>query len=229
MTQTRRTFVLVHGAWAGGWIWRDVADRLRDHGHDVFTPTLTGLGERSHLVSPKINLTTHVLDIANLIKWEEISDIVLVGHSYGGMVISGVVEKVPQGTIRSILYLDAFLPDNGQALSDLVPAETPLPAVEDPVPFPGLGQTGDAHRESLLTPHPLGTLTERLTLTGARARIPIKTYVLATSSPTPTPFGAMAEKIANDPDWRLEKLACGHNTMTEMPQETVEIFLRAAQ
>ena len=83
-------------------------------------------------------------------------------------------------------------------------------------------------RKSLITPHPLGTLTERLELTGARDRIPIKTYVLATGGPQPTPFIAMAERIASDPSWRLEKLACGHNTMMEMPQETLEVLLRAA-
>ena len=223
------TYVLVHGAWAGGWIWRDMADQLRARGHRVFTPTLTGLGERSHLISPKINLTTHALDIAGLIKWEELSGVVLVGHSYGGMVITGATEKVPQGVIRSIVYLDAFLPNSGEALTDLVPAPmAAAPHTQDPVPFPGAGRTGDARLESLITPHPLGTLTERLELTGARDRIPIKTYVLATGGPQPTPFIAMAERIASDPSWRLEKLACGHNTMMEMPQETLEVLLRAA-
>ncbi|HXZ67063.1 MAG TPA: hypothetical protein VEH07_00580, partial [Alphaproteobacteria bacterium] len=102
------------------------------------------------------------------------------------------------------------------------------PLTQDPVPFPGARMTGDAHLESLLTPHPLGTLTEKVTLTGARDRIPIKTYVLATGGPQPTPFTAMADKIANNSGWRLERLACGHNTMMEMPQETLGVFLRAA-
>lgn len=224
------TYVLVHGAWAGGWIWRDMADRLRALGHRVFTPTLTGLGDRSHLISPQINLTTHVLDVANLIKWEELSDIVLIGHSYGGMVISGVTEEAPQGTIRSIVYLDAFLPNNGESLSDLAgsPNALPVDMQQDPVPFPGRGGTGDPRLERLLTPHPLRTLTQKLELTGARGRIPRKTYVLATGRPQPSPFSVLSERIAGDPTWRLEKLACGHNTMIEMPEETLQIFLRAA-
>jgi pimeloyl-ACP methyl ester carboxylesterase len=87
------TFVLVHGAWHGGWCWQRVAKLLRAWGHDVFTPTLTGVCERSHLLAPDIDLTTHIADIANLIKWNELNGVVLVGHSYGGMVISGVAEK----------------------------------------------------------------------------------------------------------------------------------------
>ena len=101
------TFVLVHGAWHGGWCWRRVADRLRRDGHVVFTPTLTGLGERAHLLAPGIDLATHVADVVNLLKWERLSDVVLCGHSYGGFVISGVAEVMPAQT-RSIGFLDAF-------------------------------------------------------------------------------------------------------------------------
>jgi len=95
-TQTaQRTFVLVHGGWHGGWCWRRVADLLRRQGHTVFTPTPTGLGERSHLMSRDINLDTHITDVVNLFKWEDLNDAVLVGHSYAGWVISGVVEQMP--------------------------------------------------------------------------------------------------------------------------------------
>jgi len=104
------TFVLVHGAWHGGWCWRRVADRLRHDGHAVFAPTLTGLGERSHLLRPGIDLATHVADIVNVMQWERLSDVVLCGHSYGGFVISGVAEATP-ALIRSIVFLDAFLPE----------------------------------------------------------------------------------------------------------------------
>jgi len=90
------TFVLVHGAWHGGWCWQRVADRLRGGGHTVFTPTLTGLGERSHLLRAGIDLKTHIADVVNVMKWEGLSDVVLCGHSYGGMVISGVAEALPQ-------------------------------------------------------------------------------------------------------------------------------------
>src|SRR6204780_3652494 len=112
------TFVLVHGAWHGGWCWQRVADWLRHGGHAVFTPTLTGLGERSHLLRAGIDLTTHVTDVVNVIKWEELSDVVLCGHSYGGMVISGVADQMA-AAIRSIVFLDAFVPKNGEAAQDL--------------------------------------------------------------------------------------------------------------
>jgi pimeloyl-ACP methyl ester carboxylesterase len=184
------------------------------------------------LISPEINLTTHALDVANLIKWEELSGVVLVGHSYGGMVISGVAEKVPEGAIRSIVYLDAFVPGNGQSLADLAAprdAPQPVPLQQDPVPFPGAGQLNDARIEKLVTAHPLGCFTEKLNLTGAIDRIPVKTYVQATGGPQIGPFAKMAESIAQDPAWRFEKLNCGHNTMIDMPEETLQVFLRAAQ
>src|SRR2546430_11596775 len=114
-TGARNTFVLVHGAWHGGWCWRRVADLLQQRGHKVFTPTMTGWGERSHLIDGKINLTTHVTDIVNVIKWESLKDIVLVGHSYGGIIISGVAEAM-RDAIGSIVFLDAFVPGNGDSV-----------------------------------------------------------------------------------------------------------------
>jgi pimeloyl-ACP methyl ester carboxylesterase len=103
------TFVLVHGAWHGGWCWRRVADRLRRDGHAVFTPTLTGLGERSHLLQPEIDVATHVADVVNVMHWERLTEAILCGHSYGGFIISGVAEAMP-APIRSIVFLDAFVP-----------------------------------------------------------------------------------------------------------------------
>ena len=116
---TATTFVLVHGAWNGGWNWRRVADRLRSRGHSVFAPTLTGLGERVHQLHPGVDLSLHIADVLGVIKYESLNDIVLVGHSYGGFVISGVAEVIPR-KIRSIVFLDAFVPDDGDALIELV-------------------------------------------------------------------------------------------------------------
>ena len=112
----RKTFVLVHGAWHGGWCWRRVADRLEAKGHKVFTPTMTGLGPCSHLLNKDVNLSTHITDIINFIEWENLSDFVLVGHSYGGFVISGVAEKVG-AKIGSIVFLDAFVPEDGESFA----------------------------------------------------------------------------------------------------------------
>src|SRR3954452_4236427 len=109
------TFVLVHGAWHGGWCWKRLTPLLRAAGHEVVVPTLTGLGERSHLLTPEVGLDTHIRDITAVLKYEDLHNVVLIGHSYGGMVIAGVAEEVPE-RIAQLVYLDAFLPDNGKAL-----------------------------------------------------------------------------------------------------------------
>ena len=107
------TFVLVHGSWVGSVVWRELAPRLRRAGHDVYAPTLTGIGARKHLLSREIDLDTHIQDVIGVINDEDLSDIVLVGHSYGGMVISGVADRVSE-KVASLVYLDAFVPENGQ-------------------------------------------------------------------------------------------------------------------
>src|ERR1700712_5022755 len=117
-----RTFVLVHGAWHGGWCWSRVADRLRGAGHRVFTPTQTGLGERKHLLSKDITLDIFTSDIVNLIEAEELSDIILVGHSFGGNAISGTADAIP-GKIRHLVYLDSLMVDAGKAPFDNLPPD----------------------------------------------------------------------------------------------------------
>src|SRR3954449_4648480 len=114
------TFVLVHGAWHGSWCWKRVRKALQSAGHDVFTPTLTGVADRSHLASPNVNLEMHVADVVNLIRWEELDDVVLCGHSYSGCVIPGVADRVPE-RLRALVYLDAFILENGQSLHDTLP------------------------------------------------------------------------------------------------------------
>ena len=167
----RRAFVLVHGTNSGGWCWRGVADRLRSQGHRVLTPTLTGCGERSHLMSADIDLDTHITDVVNVIKWEEVTDIVLCGHSSGGWVISGVVEQIP-GLIDSIVYLDAFLPKDGQRPFDMqssgsreaVLAAKAAGEISRP---PGskdrynIDPRNQAWIESLATPQPIGSSCAR--------------------------------------------------------------------
>ena len=113
------TFVLVHGAWHGGWCYARVARLLRAAGHDVYTPTHTGVGERSHLADYHVTLSTHIHDVGNVLEYENLSDVIMCGHSYGGMVITGVAAAIGE-RIRTLVYLDAFLPEDGQSLFDLI-------------------------------------------------------------------------------------------------------------
>ena len=114
------TYVLVHGAWGGSWCWAHVAEELRAEGHDVRTPTLTGMADRSHLLKPDVDLSTHIADVAQLIEWEDLKDVVLVGHSYGGMVLAGVCGQIPE-RIAHAVHIDAFVPDPGQSCIDILP------------------------------------------------------------------------------------------------------------
>jgi len=234
---TAITFVLVHGAWHGGWAWRRVADRLRARGHIVFTPTLTGLGERAHLLHPRIDASLHIADVLSAIKYERLDDIVLVGHSYGGCVISGIVEAMPD-TIRSIVFLDAFIPDNSDSTLDLVqPAvqeviraalargETTVP-VRDAAAFK-VNEKDRAWVDALATPQPIGTMTEKLTLTGARDHIPKKSYIRASGYPNVSFEKAYARAKA-DPTWRTYEVPCGHDVMIDAPDRLTEILLEVA-
>jgi len=232
-----KTFVLVHGAWHGGWCWCRVADRLRASGHIVFTPTLTGLGERAHLLHPDINLSLHVADVLGLIKCERLNNIVLVGHSYGGFVISGVAEAVAN-KISSIVFLDAFIPDNGESLLDVVqPAvqdviqdvldrgDTTVP-VRDAAAFK-VNEKDRAWVDSLATPQPIGTMTEKIKLTGVRERVATKTYIRAAGYPNVS-FDKAYARTKADRSWRTYEVPCGHDVMIDEPDRLAEILLEVA-
>jgi pimeloyl-ACP methyl ester carboxylesterase len=231
------TFVLVHGAWHGGWCWPRVADRLRSAGHKVFTPTLTGLGERSHLLSSEIDIATHVTDVVNVIKWERLTDIVLCGHSYGGFVISGVAEKMP-GAIRSIVFLDAFVPHDGDS-----PQSLTGPAIREgigaavqrgdlsmpprPAAFFGVNEADRPWVDALCVPQPIGTFTHKIALTGAREKIARKIYIRAKSYANPG-FDKAFAAAQSDPSWRTYEVPCGHDVMIDMPERLSELLLEAA-
>src|ERR1700693_1718823 len=161
------TFVLVHGAWHGGWCWRRVADRLRGGGHTVFTPTLTGLGERAHLMRAGVNLKTHITDVVNVLKWEGLADVVLCGHSYGGVVISGggggAGRKLPPPAVREAAAAALQRGDLG------IP---PRPAEAF-----GVNPADRAWVDRLCVGQPIGTFTDKIALTGARDRIARKSYI----------------------------------------------------
>lgn len=230
------TFVLVHGAWHGAWCWRRVARLLARNGHEVFTPTLTGLAERAHLLNPAINVDTHILDVVNEMKWQELKDAVLVGHSYGGMVISGVAEKMEKA-ISSFVMLDAFMPENGQSLIDMQPPQmreavlaaersgaTTLPP--RPPEFFKVNEKDLAWVHAQCTPQPIQCFLQKLALTGARERIAKKTYIRAKAYPSPYFDAGLASARAKN--WLTHEVACGHDVMLDMPERLTELLLEAA-
>ena len=222
------TFVLVHGAWVGSAGYNPVAKLLRAAGHDVHTPSLTGLGERTHLLTPAIDLSLHIKDVAAVIDYQKIDEFVLVGHSYGGMVVTGV-SSLYGARIKSLVYLDAHLPDNGQALADLLPREQRADIVDLQRDTPGLvpplmGPGDGRPRPRAL--HPLLTLIEPVRLSGEEKKIRNRTYVLATGE-NPPPFQRFYDKAkaSNDPSWRLLTRPTGHGVHVEDPEGTAHLLL----
>jgi pimeloyl-ACP methyl ester carboxylesterase len=232
-----RTFVLVHGAWHGGWCWRRVTDLLETQGHKVFTPTLTGLGERSHLLRAGVNVSTHVTDVVNVLKWEGLKDVVLCGHSYGGMVVSGVAEQ-SAAAIGSIVFLDAFVPDNGDSMaaltSDAVRAQLKAASERGDLGVPArpaaaflVNEKDQAWVDALCVPQPIGTMTEVIKLTGARETIAKKSYIRAGAYPNPG-FDKALEQVKADKSWRVYSVPCGHDVMVDMPERLAEILVEVA-
>jgi pimeloyl-ACP methyl ester carboxylesterase len=224
-------FVLVHGAWHGSWCWKRVRRLLQAQGHEVFTPTLTGVADRSHLMSPDVNLETHILDVVNLIRWEELSDIVLCGHSYGGAVVTGVADRVPD-RIRSLVYLDAFVLENGENVVRHAPFEADQVADGWRV-RPIRAETFSvnmADREWVnrqCTVQSIECWQQPIGLTGGIDRIGNIMYILASGWGGGTsPFSAFYEK-AQGKGWRVTALASGHDVMLDQPEELTRALLDA--
>jgi pimeloyl-ACP methyl ester carboxylesterase len=235
---TRKTFVLVHGAWHGGWCWRRVADLLERKGHKVFTPTLTGVGERSHLLSKDIDLDTHITDLVNVFKWEELRDVCLVVHSYGGWPGSGALEQIGD-RVSAIVWLDAFKPKDGERSFDSAnefSRKALLAAVAKgepgrPAPKAEAFHVNEKDRawvDSKTTPQPNGVSLQPIKLTGARERVANKTYIRAPQYPQPAFDQALAECKA-DPSWRtFEAPNSGHDVMVDAPDWLAQTLLQVS-
>jgi pimeloyl-ACP methyl ester carboxylesterase len=232
------TFVLLHGGWHGGWCWRFVAPALRHAGHNVYTPTLTGLGEREHLARPEIDLKLHVQDVVALLEMEDLQDIVLLGHSYGGMVVTGVADRCA-ARISRLVYLDAFVPENGKcALDYIVPERAAAFRKEgeqsgwiSPPPLSLWGITQPEHIEFAKpreTKQPFQTLNQPIRLENevALARLP-KTYIHCSSPATGT-FDGFATKFRTDPSWLFFEIRSGHDAMILVPDELAALLIRLA-
>jgi pimeloyl-ACP methyl ester carboxylesterase len=234
-------YVLVHGAWGGAHVWRKVRPLLWEGGHRVWTPPLTGLGERWHLASAQVDLTTHIADVTNHVLYEDMHDIVLVGFSYGGMVVTGSLAYLAD-RVRHLVYLDAFVPADGQSLNDLAGMVRgggqvglggkwqvdagPRPPVEP-------GAEADAEWNALrYTPQPGGTLNEKVRLERPLEEYPFtRTYIKATGQPRPegpTAFWLAADHARATPGWRYQEIDSDHGIPIRRPKELVDCLLELA-
>jgi len=222
------TFVLVHGAWGGGWAWKEVDRLLTADGHKIYRPTLTGLGEKVHLASRDINLTTHINDIVNVILFEDLHDVVLMGHSYGGMVITGVMDRVPD-RIKRVVFLDAMAPNDGEsgnAAWGRKPTEEEL-ATGFTVPRwvkPGAPLPHDV-------PHPVGTMNEPVSYKNPAAlKLPV-TYILMVEpgkKPEQAGFFKFSER-AKSRGWTVVAMQGDHNAQWHQTKRLVELLEAAAK
>lgn len=230
------TFVLVHGAWLGGWVWRDVARRLHSEGHEVFTPTLTGCGERRHLASQHINLSTHVADVEAVIQCEGLDDIVLVGHSYGGGVVSVVADRNAD-KISTLVNLDGFILRDGEStwgfngpkhekfiesaartggyVAPITPEE--FNVLPENIPMVS----------ARIQDMPLGCFIEQANLSGAGDQIEDRRYVFCDGW-KPTPFARMKERAETSSGWDVSSVDSGHHWMIDAPDDCADYLRKCA-
>jgi len=230
---TRKTFLVCHGAWSGGWSWKKMVPPMQAAGYRLIVPTYTGLGERAHLANPSIDLETHIQDILSVIKYEDLHDVVLLGHSYGGMVATGVADRVPD-RINQVIYLDAFVPDNGQCLLDFL-SEFERQRMRE------LAKGGDAWR---VPPNPsapdtpsedLDWLTERrmpmpakcfqmgVRLRNGATKLP-RSYIYAKRIAPADTFGQFAARVKSAPGWRYFEIDASHAPDITAPEALMKLL-----
>jgi pimeloyl-ACP methyl ester carboxylesterase len=232
-----KTFVLVHGASHGGWCYERVATVLRSQGHQVFTPTLAGLADRSKEMSPRINLTTHVNDILTLFQQEHLENVILCGHSYGGMVVSGVADKISD-RIRNLVFIDAVAPESGKCMNDYVFPGWKLIPVKLAVQLLGRGykltppppawyfkvnKTDQAMVNRLLTAHPFASLQEKIEIGDKVDSIAGHTYIYATKFGF-APITEQYERAKAREGWKVFEIEAGHDIMLDAPRGLADIL-----
>jgi pimeloyl-ACP methyl ester carboxylesterase len=223
-------YVLVHGAWGGSYGFRLVRRLLQADGHEVFTPALTGIGERSHLTGPHVDLSLHVLDVVNVVRYEDLDDVVLLGYSYGGMVVTGALEHIGD-RVRELVYLDAFVPADGDSIASFSGQPPAGPVAEIGAPWlvpaeprefedPATGAWSNLRR----TAQPVGTFTEPV-----RLPVPLeqqrfgRTYIRATADPG-GPFEIPARHARESPAWRYHEIATNHMVPENRPAELAALL-----
>ena len=224
-------YVLLHGAWSGGWQWKEVAFRLLSAGHEVYTPTLTGVGERVHLASPDIGLDTHVQDVLGVLKYEALSNVILVAHSYSGVVATAVVEQVPE-KIGHLVYVDAFVPQDGQSLKDILGADV-WAFFEQAATTYGAGwriphdpPDADRRTDALINP-----CRQPVTVKSPLASTVPRTFIYSTDKSDLGPIGAgitRAAARAKVEGWGYHELNTGHMSMWTMSEPLSVLLLELA-
>ncbi|SFB81022.1 Alpha/beta hydrolase family protein [Parapedobacter composti] len=217
-----QTYVLVHGAWGGGWSFKKTDSLLRTMGNEVYRPTLTGLGERVHLASEAVDLETHIKDVINVILFENLHNVVLVGHSYGGMVVTGVADSLPE-RIGKLIYLDAFVPDDGQSAFSARGSDNQGRGMRtENGLIPPFGKKEGLPRD---VPHPAKTFSQPIRLKNpVRLKLPT-TYILTYEGDNPekdtfAPFAAKAKQMG----WKTINMQADHNPQMTMPQVLAELL-----
>jgi pimeloyl-ACP methyl ester carboxylesterase len=228
------TFVVAHGAWSSAWAWKKMRPLLRTAGHELWTPSYTGLGERAHLASPAIDLDTHIQDVIGVLEMEDLHDVVLIGHSYGGMVATGVADR-SRSRIAQLIYLDAFVPRDGQSLLDLQGAEVRERMRElartsgdgwrlPPNPMPADTPATDvAWAASRRLPQPIKTFEQALRLDD-NASPPPRSYIYCRRIGPTDVFRQFAERAQRDSGWRHFEIDASHNPHITAPQVLLELL-----
>jgi len=238
--ETKKTFVLVHGAWHGGWAWERTVPHLTKAGHKVFAPPLTGLGEKANLATPDIGLNTHIQDILTLLEKENLRNVILVGHSYGGMVIAGVAEKMPE-RITQLVYLDAFVPKDGQSIADIIGPQGMARIREGakaagqgwripPFPVERFGITSEADIawvKPKLVFQPLKTFEEPVRFTNPAAISLPRTFIYL-KKPAMGNFDGFAKMAQGSKEWKYFEMETGHDAMVLEPQKLAELLMKIA-
>ncbi len=242
------TFVLVHGLCAGGWCWKYVTPWLRESGHNVYAPTLTGLGERSHLARPEVDFETHVQDVVNVLEYEDLYDVILLGHSLGGTVAGAVAHRVPE-RIAQLIYLDAIIPANGRSVLEIFEdygvqefsrrfreqIEHAEPAWLLPIPASDGSELGDIDPklvewiQSRETPHPAGSFTTPVRLGNLKAESIPRTYIACLRRPPEGLIHLISEEVRADPSYRYREIDAVHDANLTAPEELARLLMEIAQ
>ena len=222
-----KTFLFVHGAWHGGWCWAKTEQELRNKGHETHAPTLTGLGERAHLAHAEITPDSHVEDILAVIKWRELDDIILVGHSYGGLIITGVASAVPE-KISSLIYLDAFVPEESGAsiFANANPARMAQFEAQlenggflvEPDLFDAWSDDPEhvSWLKTMCTPHPIGSFRHGVTLSGRQNEVKDRQFIMCSRN-SPSPFQGEYQRVKSYKTWQTHEFDTKHDAMVDKP------------